>query len=206
MQQDCPSRSIMTRVSSFASLSLAAQLAVATPSVSGWLLSAVPSVAFMALVKLVLGGTHATTETPAAKAPVVVTPAQAPTSAFVPPVRSAAVPAGVSLLPLVPLAQEAKAIVETPAHRPDVVPAGVRLLPIAPVARKAPASRRPSSHRPRAARPVRSDRRPLAETKKAALALKAVEPRLSQTKLAERLGVSRWTLRDALAVDLDAVA
>ncbi|GGQ78516.1 hypothetical protein [Couchioplanes azureus] len=36
-----------------AALSLAAQLAVAQPSPSGWLLSAVPSLAFMALVKLV---------------------------------------------------------------------------------------------------------------------------------------------------------
>src|SRR3712207_6431872 len=38
-----------------ATLSLAAQLAVAQPSPSGWLLSAVPALAFMALVKLVLG-------------------------------------------------------------------------------------------------------------------------------------------------------
>ncbi|MEV6375465.1 hypothetical protein [Micromonospora musae] len=37
-----------------ASLSLAAQLAVAKPGPSGWLLSAVPALAFMALVKLVL--------------------------------------------------------------------------------------------------------------------------------------------------------
>ncbi|GAB1688368.1 hypothetical protein [Krasilnikovia sp. M28-CT-15] len=36
-----------------AALSLAAQLAVAQPSPSGWLLSAVPALAFMALVKLV---------------------------------------------------------------------------------------------------------------------------------------------------------
>jgi hypothetical protein len=36
-----------------ASLSLAAQLAVAQPSPSGWLLSAVPALAFMALVKLI---------------------------------------------------------------------------------------------------------------------------------------------------------
>lgn len=36
------------------SLSLAAQLAVATPSPSGWLLSAVPALAFVALTKLVL--------------------------------------------------------------------------------------------------------------------------------------------------------
>jgi hypothetical protein len=39
-----------------ASLSLAAQLAVASPSPSGWLLSAVPALAFMALVKLVFTG------------------------------------------------------------------------------------------------------------------------------------------------------
>ncbi|PGH43863.1 hypothetical protein COO58_05005 [Micromonospora sp. WMMA1996] len=37
-----------------AGLSLAAQLAVAKPGISGWLLSAVPALAFMALVKLVL--------------------------------------------------------------------------------------------------------------------------------------------------------
>ena len=37
-----------------AGLSLAAQVAVAKPSPSGWLLSAVPALAFMALVKLVL--------------------------------------------------------------------------------------------------------------------------------------------------------
>ncbi|MCX4470800.1 hypothetical protein OOK41_10855 [Micromonospora sp. NBC_01655] len=37
-----------------AGLSLAAQLAVAKPGFSGWLLSAVPALAFMALVKLVL--------------------------------------------------------------------------------------------------------------------------------------------------------
>src|SRR3954471_22375679 len=42
-----------------ASLSLAAQLAVAQPSPSGWLLSAVPALAFMALVKLVFTGTPA---------------------------------------------------------------------------------------------------------------------------------------------------
>jgi hypothetical protein len=41
-------------------LSLAAQLAVAQPSPSGWLLSAVPALAFMALVKLVFSGTAAT--------------------------------------------------------------------------------------------------------------------------------------------------
>jgi len=42
-----------------AGLSLAAQVAVATPSPSGWLLSAVPALAFMALIKLVLTPTAA---------------------------------------------------------------------------------------------------------------------------------------------------
>ncbi|MGW5083188.1 hypothetical protein [Micromonospora echinospora] len=52
-----------------AGLSLAAQLAVAKPGISGWLLSAVPALAFMALVKLVLAPTPARSEdtTPAVK-------------------------------------------------------------------------------------------------------------------------------------------
>jgi hypothetical protein len=58
-------------------LSLAAQLAVAVRSPSGWLLSAVPALAFMALVKLVFSGTSGTTPTapaaPAASAPVTAT-------------------------------------------------------------------------------------------------------------------------------------
>jgi hypothetical protein len=44
----------MTLLAASAGLSLAAQLAVAKPGPSGWLLSAVPAVAFMALAKLVL--------------------------------------------------------------------------------------------------------------------------------------------------------
>ncbi|MFY1660915.1 hypothetical protein [Micromonospora sp. WMMD1274] len=39
-----------------AGLSLSAQLAVAKPSASGWLLSAVPALAFMGLMKMVLAG------------------------------------------------------------------------------------------------------------------------------------------------------
>jgi hypothetical protein len=76
-----------------ASLSLAAQLAVATPSPSGWLLSAVPALAFMALVKLVFTGTAAPTVTP----PAPSMPPSAPTPASVPSTRPAAVvpvPAG----------------------------------------------------------------------------------------------------------------
>jgi hypothetical protein len=46
-----------------ATLSLSAQLAVAQPSPSGWLLSAVPALAFMALVKLVFTGTPPTAST-----------------------------------------------------------------------------------------------------------------------------------------------
>ncbi|MEV4462755.1 hypothetical protein AB0J51_03945 [Micromonospora echinofusca] len=45
-----------------AGLSLAAQLAVAKPGISGWLLSAVPALAFMALVKLVLAPTPTRSE------------------------------------------------------------------------------------------------------------------------------------------------
>ncbi|WIM94266.1 hypothetical protein ACTOB_006281 [Actinoplanes oblitus] len=48
-------------------LSLAAQLAVAEPSISGRVLSSIPAVAFMALTKLVLSGSGGTPET----APVV---------------------------------------------------------------------------------------------------------------------------------------
>ncbi|MEU8607126.1 hypothetical protein AB0C29_03875 [Actinoplanes sp. NPDC048791] len=54
-----------------AALSLAAQLAVASPSPSGWLLSAVPALAFMALVKLVFA-------TPADNLPSPVEPAPLP--------------------------------------------------------------------------------------------------------------------------------
>ncbi|RZU72023.1 hypothetical protein EV384_0362 [Micromonospora kangleipakensis] len=53
-----------------ASLSLAAQLAVAKAGPSGWLLSAVPALAFMALVKLVLAPAPAgPQDTPPASAP-----------------------------------------------------------------------------------------------------------------------------------------
>ncbi|MFF0378971.1 hypothetical protein [Actinoplanes missouriensis] len=56
-------------------LSLAAQLAVAQPSPSGWLLSAVPALAFMALVKLVFSASASTTtpqEPASAPAPAAV--------------------------------------------------------------------------------------------------------------------------------------
>ncbi|SCL36838.1 hypothetical protein GA0074692_4464 [Micromonospora pallida] len=79
-----------------ACLSLAAQLAVAKPGPSGWLLSAVPALAFMALVKLVLSPTPADTRSvepvkptepirvqvaePAAESAPAITPAPEPTN------------------------------------------------------------------------------------------------------------------------------
>uniref|UniRef100_UPI0027418FD3 hypothetical protein n=1 Tax=Actinoplanes sp. RD1 TaxID=3064538 RepID=UPI0027418FD3 len=72
-------------------LSLAAQIAVASPSASGWLLSAVPALAFMALVKLVFAESEAvTSEASALPAetvpPVPSTPVKRPTA--VAPIRS----------------------------------------------------------------------------------------------------------------------
>jgi hypothetical protein len=51
-----------------AGLSLSAQLAVAKPGPSGWLLSAVPALAFLGLSKLVLAGAPTTTAAPSAPA------------------------------------------------------------------------------------------------------------------------------------------
>jgi hypothetical protein len=66
-----------------AGLSLAAQVAVAKPGPSGWLLSAVPALAFMALVKLILAPAPVPVPVPApASAPAsAVAPASAPMSA-----------------------------------------------------------------------------------------------------------------------------
>ena len=88
-----------------AALSLAAQLAVATRSPSGWLLSAVPALAFMALVKLVFTSASSPTTTTSTDSPAVTAPAAAehkgadltPPPAATAPTRPAAVvpvPAG----------------------------------------------------------------------------------------------------------------
>ncbi|MER7994410.1 hypothetical protein [Micromonospora chalcea] len=90
----------------FASFSLAAQLAVADASPSGWLLSALPALAFMALTKLVFTGTPAPArptpaparervdadpvDVPTVPAPVFTPPPSAPAPAPA-PVRSALV-------------------------------------------------------------------------------------------------------------------
>ena len=62
-----------------ATLSLAAQLAVAQPSPSGWLLSAVPALAFMALVKLVFANTASAT--PIAPRPSIADAPSTPSTA-----------------------------------------------------------------------------------------------------------------------------
>jgi hypothetical protein len=71
-----------------AALSLAAQLAVAQPSPSGWLLSAVPALAFMALVKLVFTSTPTAIVSQAVPAPPM-SPAPTPE-----PVERTPAPAG----------------------------------------------------------------------------------------------------------------
>ncbi|WP_409073063.1 hypothetical protein [Micromonospora chalcea] len=102
-----------------ASLSLAAQLAVAKPGISGWLLSAVPALAFMALVKLVL-----------APAP---TPEQPTTAAAAPaePIR-VQVAEQVTTEPVPPAA-----ITQTPT--PAVEPEPVTIPAVAPESVAAPA-------------------------------------------------------------------
>ncbi|MGW0504134.1 hypothetical protein [Micromonospora sp. NPDC003241] len=96
-----------------ACLSLAAQLAVAKPGLSGWLLSAVPALAFMALVKLVFARTPA----------VAAQPARNSTDALraVAPTRATLDHAAAPVRP-----------VDTtpPRPRPPAVPPGARLLPI----------------------------------------------------------------------------
>jgi hypothetical protein len=88
----------------FAGFSLAAQLAVADPGASGWLLSALPAIAFMALVKLILTPVTATRHldpaTPAASAPVVEDTAPATPSTPAPVPSTAPTPlAPVQILP-----------------------------------------------------------------------------------------------------------
>ncbi|SCE78338.1 hypothetical protein [Micromonospora saelicesensis] len=112
-----------------ACLSLAAQLAVANPGVSGWLLSAVPALAFMALVKLVFARTPAAPAQPLAPVPV---PAPAPVLVTVP-----------ASAPPMP----------RPRPRPPVIPPGVRTLPV--VAR---GGTRPTTPDPVAAPPTTAAR------------------------------------------------
>ncbi|RKN14699.1 DUF2637 domain-containing protein [Micromonospora musae] len=88
-------------------LSLAAQLAVAKPGLSGWLLSAVPALAFMGLSKLILTTTPApepADEPAPAPAASVVTPPARPVERPAPPVEStpAVEPKPMVLVPVEP--------------------------------------------------------------------------------------------------------
>ena len=105
-----------------AGLSLAAQVAVAKPSPSGWLLSAVPALAFMALVKLVLATEPAPAPQPASPVPAEATPAPAPQV-------EQPTPAPAPVEPVPARAEMASAVVAPAAH-----PAPVPSVPLAPVA------------------------------------------------------------------------
>jgi hypothetical protein len=89
-----------------AGLSLAAQLAVAKPSPSGWLLSAVPALAFMALAKLVLAPVSLGS-VPTATAPAIVEPVDPV------PADAAAVP--VPVAPPAPVRPVAAGVLPVPA-------------------------------------------------------------------------------------------
>ncbi|GAB3184446.1 hypothetical protein FHX75_121322 [Micromonospora palomenae] len=82
-------------------LSLAAQLAVAKPGPSGWLLSAVPALAFIGLSKLVLttGPTPTTDDTAPARP---VEPTAPPVRQTPPPATAPAAPEPVALAPVEP--------------------------------------------------------------------------------------------------------
>ena len=101
------------------SLSLAAQLAVAKPGPSGWLLSAVPALAYLALTKLVLSTKPATT--PAMDTATAAVPSGDDSPEPAP--ASVLVPAAPVLVPAAPvLAPTATAPVTRP-HR--AIPSGV---------------------------------------------------------------------------------
>ncbi|MEU0080414.1 DUF2637 domain-containing protein [Micromonospora tulbaghiae] len=106
-------------------LSLAAQLAVAKPGLSGWLLSAVPALAFMGLSKLVL----TTTPTPVpAPAPVPARPVPPPAPA--PPASRPATP------PAPPVAEPVGLVDAEPPPAPAPVPPArpVAVAPVPPAA------------------------------------------------------------------------
>jgi len=89
-------------------LSLSAQLAVAKPGLSGWLLSAVPALAFIGLSKLVLttgptpAGDDTTPGRPADEAAAQARPVEPPVRQAPSPVTSPAVPEPVALVPVEP--------------------------------------------------------------------------------------------------------
>ncbi|MEU3114443.1 DUF2637 domain-containing protein [Micromonospora chalcea] len=111
-------------------LSLAAQLAVAKPGLSGWLLSAVPALAFMGLSKLVL--TTAPTSAPV-PAPVPSRPVPPPAPAPAPS-RPATQPTPAPVAPAV--AEPVAPVHAEPAPVPAPVPPArpVAVAPVPPAA------------------------------------------------------------------------
>ncbi|MFG1716962.1 hypothetical protein [Micromonospora sp. NPDC049203] len=95
----------------FAAFSLAAQLAVADASPSGWLLSALPALAFMALTKLVFTGTP--TPAPARPTP---TPAPAPEPVDAEPVNVPTAPAPVFTPPAPVRSALVSSVVQAPRN------------------------------------------------------------------------------------------
>ncbi|MCM0673922.1 DUF2637 domain-containing protein [Micromonospora phytophila] len=90
-------------------LSLAAQLAVAKPGLSGWLLSAVPALAFIGLSKLVLttapaptSATDAAPARPVGEATAPARPVEQPAPPAPAPVAAPAVAEPVALVPVEP--------------------------------------------------------------------------------------------------------
>ncbi|MFI9641322.1 hypothetical protein ACIG87_14875 [Micromonospora sp. NPDC051925] len=117
-----------------AGLSLAAQLAVAKPGLSGWLLSAVPALAFMALVKLVLAPVKGDNPTPPAAKPAEPIHVQVAEQVTTEPAPPAAITTDPEPLPAtapepVTVAAVAPQPATTPAPEPVDVP--THLLPMA---------------------------------------------------------------------------
>ena len=110
-----------------AGLSLSAQLAVAKPGPSGWLLSAVPALAFLGLSKLVLAGAPVTPAVPSPSAPAV-----APAMPLIAPATPATHVAPAEQSELVQEAPEEKGG-EVPARpRPGLVPVPATAFPTRP--------------------------------------------------------------------------
>ncbi|SCF13616.1 hypothetical protein GA0070607_5978 [Micromonospora coriariae] len=98
-----------------AGLSLAAQLAVAKPGPSGWLLSAVPALAFMALVKLVLAPAPAPQPLPPIAEPVEPIRVQVAEQVTTEPAPQAAITPAPAVEPE-PVTAPASEPVDVPAH------------------------------------------------------------------------------------------
>ncbi|MFU8851260.1 hypothetical protein ACNAW0_09795 [Micromonospora sp. SL1-18] len=107
-----------------ASLSLAAQLAVAKSGPSGWLLSAVPALAFMALVKLVLAPAPTVREDTQPVEPAAPIRVQVAEQVTEPAPPAAAI---------TPAPQPAPVLVAEPTHTPAVEPEPVTVPASEPV-------------------------------------------------------------------------